>query len=540
MFKIRPPAECMANWSSFNRFDEPHVLETTCQINFKPSRWDTGLMRFRIRTCLTDTTVSDNYYDLLNPVSINSFNVLKSFQFVSEADLMIRLYIFKQTKHQLSWIAASVSPPAVTACTTEHKRQTLDKATKWFLSQSESTISVQVYCHWVGTTRISFQGFHFIWRLLKNRDDSMLKEILFKTVFSVLLTTDLVGNTLVILIIVKNRSMKTPMNYLLLNLAVADIIVGIFFAPRLLFISLFTHPTGTRGNFLCKMVTGMNVTWVASLASAFTLVSVAVERFYAVVYPMSVRHKVTNRKLKFIVPACWILATLHTIPSFMSSSFDDRIKLCREVYPEYWQYVSYWFFWVLGAGIIPVSVMTVLYTRVIHSLWCKDTNNAPRLAVINARKRITQKSITVSIIYAICIFPTHVLYFVSIFYPKTFSDNDLYFKTTYCLLALNSSVNPFVYTFQCTAFRRNLKKLVSCNNRVCLQVSDRSTSRAIDIPLRNRTGGVAGELDTCMSLEAGVPDDWKAKTLVRQTLYITDRRPSIQKQNTPLERANQN
>ena len=335
----------------------------------------------------------------------------------------------------------------------------------------------------------------------------MLKEILFKTVFSVLLTTDLVGNTLVILITVKNRSMKTPMNYLLLNLAVADIIVGIFFAPRLLFISLFTHPTGTPGNFLCKMVTGMNVTWVASLASAFTLVSVAVERFYAVVYPMSVRHKVTNRKLKFIVPACWILATLHTIPSFMSSSFDDLIKLCREVYPEYWQYVSYWFFWVLGAGIIPVSVMTVLYTRVIHSLWCKDTNNAPRLAVINARKRITQKSITVSIIYAICIFPTHVLYFVSIFYPKTFSDNDLYFKTTYCLLALNSSVNPFVYTFQCTAFRGNLKKLVSCNNRVSRQVSDRSTSRAIDIPLRNRTGGVAGELDTCMSLEAGVPDD---------------------------------
>ncbi|KAL9955580.1 hypothetical protein ACROYT_G036921 [Oculina patagonica] len=47
----------------------------------------------------------------------------------------------------------------------------------------------------------------------------------FAIVFSMMVVVDLVGNTLVILVILQNESMKTPVNYLLVNLAVADILV---------------------------------------------------------------------------------------------------------------------------------------------------------------------------------------------------------------------------------------------------------------------------------------------------------------------------
>ena len=57
----------------------------------------------------------------------------------------------------------------------------------------------------------------------------MSAEVVFKTVFSLLLATYLVGNTLVILVILDTRSMKTAMNYLLLNLAVADMMACSFF-----------------------------------------------------------------------------------------------------------------------------------------------------------------------------------------------------------------------------------------------------------------------------------------------------------------------
>ena len=63
----------------------------------------------------------------------------------------------------------------------------------------------------------------------------MSAEVVFKTVFSLLFATDLVGNTLVILVILDTRSMKTAMNYLLLNLAVADMMAcSFFFDPRIL------------------------------------------------------------------------------------------------------------------------------------------------------------------------------------------------------------------------------------------------------------------------------------------------------------------
>ena len=53
------------------------------------------------------------------------------------------------------------------------------------------------------------------------------------TAFVVMIVTNLIGNTLVVLTVVKTRSMRTPMNYLLVNLAIADMMVGVFIAPRL-------------------------------------------------------------------------------------------------------------------------------------------------------------------------------------------------------------------------------------------------------------------------------------------------------------------
>ena len=74
--------------------------------------------------------------------------------------------------------------------------------------------------------------------------------------------------------------------------------VATFFAPMQIFIHTFTHPDGVTGSVLCKLLTGGSFTYTGAASSAFTLIAISVERYYAVNYPYGNRGKLTNNKLK--------------------------------------------------------------------------------------------------------------------------------------------------------------------------------------------------------------------------------------------------
>ena len=91
---------------------------------------------------------------------------------------------------------------------------------------------------------------------------------------------------------------RIPINYLLVNLAVADIMFATFMAPRAFVKLIFTHPDGMTGTFLCKFLTDGNVAWIGGASSTVTLTTIAIERYYAVMYPLGNKGKLTKRKLK--------------------------------------------------------------------------------------------------------------------------------------------------------------------------------------------------------------------------------------------------
>ena len=83
-----------------------------------------------------------------------------------------------------------------------------------------------------------------------------------------------------------------------MNLAVSDILFATFITTKLIFGLNLSHPEGAVGSILCKLVTGGNFAWIAGVSSIVTLVTVAVERYYTVVYPMDPNRKMTKLKLK--------------------------------------------------------------------------------------------------------------------------------------------------------------------------------------------------------------------------------------------------
>jgi len=112
-------------------------------------------------------------------------------------------------------------------------------------------------------------------------------------------------------------SNRTPVNFLLVNLAVADMVVAIFLTPQLLsFHVSFTHPDGLIGTVLCKLLTTANFTYVGAGASVFTLICISVERYFNVLYPHGAKGRLTKRKLKvwYIICKNWNALVSHKSP----------------------------------------------------------------------------------------------------------------------------------------------------------------------------------------------------------------------------------
>ncbi|KAL9957300.1 hypothetical protein ACROYT_G038919 [Oculina patagonica] len=308
--------------------------------------------------------------------------------------------------------------------------------------------------------------------------DSETAQVAIVTVLSILVMVDVIGNTLVCIIIMRNQDMRTPMNYLLVNLAVADLMVATFFALMHIFIHTFTHPDGVTGTMFCKFLTGGTFGWVGGVSSSFTLVAIATERYYAVIYPHGNKGKLTKSKLKVIIPASWIFSLIINTPVFLSMKLDNTIASCLEKWPEEWMGKAFSMTWFLTFGAFPIMMMIALYSRVVYSLWFKRQHSELSLqqrGVLKIRKRVTLMVVTVSTIFAICWLTDGVIYILS-YYSTTNRPNDVTYAVAFTMILFNSAVNPFVYALVNQRFREKMKGMLC---RTCRHTNRiHSTSRS--------------------------------------------------------------
>lgn len=290
---------------------------------------------------------------------------------------------------------------------------------------------------------------------------SLVIETMFKVLFSVVIASNLVGNSLVLLVVLLNRRMQTPMNCLLANLALADFFVGLFLMPRTLFNDLYTHPGGWLGDLLCKMFTHACFTYLAAVASMLTLMFIAWERYYAVMYPHSSRGRINASKLRLLIAVSWLVAFGYASLEFWIIKFDEQRKVCFYDWSE-----TLWktdvFMWCIGLSLIPLGIEVGLYARVVYRLWGKKTQTIEisQRSLMTQRKRLTKTVLLISIINIMLRLPIDLHYFLSTFAGDTFTTADWWepvsFSLSHLMLVLNSAVNPVIYALQDRTFRKRM------------------------------------------------------------------------------------
>ena len=101
--------------------------------------------------------------------------------------------------------------------------------------------------------------------------------------FGLIVLVGIVGNTLVIIVVSTNAQMKTTTNVLILNLAVADLLFIVMCVPFTATDYVLTSwPFGLAW---CQMV--QYLIYTTSYVSIYTLILMSIDRFMAVVYPVS-------------------------------------------------------------------------------------------------------------------------------------------------------------------------------------------------------------------------------------------------------------
>ena len=306
----------------------------------------------------------------------------------------------------------------------------------------------------------------------------MDEKITAKVLQSALVVSALVGNVLVCLTILKTRALRSPLYYLIMNLAIADLMIVISFTPRHILEGLYRHPRGTIAVILCKTITSDTFTWVGAVAASMTLVVIAYERFAALTTPLENLSNFSSTKLKAAVVVSWVFAVIFNIPLFYVRGLNHERGFCESQWPGAALYVAYNVTWLVLIGFVPSCLMAFFYGKAIAQLRKKIVPRChASVPVMETRKKVTNMLMIITAIYGICWIPNLIFYVVWCFYlhDVMYTINEVFLV----LLLVNSSINPIVYAAQNRLFRRRMVdilcgcKKLSENQNVSLSLSKR-------------------------------------------------------------------
>ncbi|XP_066290642.1 neuropeptide FF receptor 2-like [Branchiostoma lanceolatum] len=263
----------------------------------------------------------------------------------------------------------------------------------------------------------------------------------------------IMGNALVCVVVAKNKSMRTVTNYLIVNMAVSDLLVGVVCTPVTLVDNLTIG--WMFGAVMCKLIP--IVQGISFAASVLTLVAIAVDRYLAVITPTE--SKLTNMRTFVIIVVIWLSAVAMMSPLAFVIQYDDEKHFCDEKWATLDGQKNYTLSLFVLCYVAPLTAITVMYIRVAVRLYQSSMRSsvqgATRRGVGNKRAKLGNKVrvfkmlVVVVVLFTLLHLPLHTVTMLADYGNLEIEDlKRLYFygyPVAHWLTFFNSCVNPIVY-----------------------------------------------------------------------------------------------
>ena len=293
--------------------------------------------------------------------------------------------------------------------------------------------------------------------------------------YCLLFVVSLTGNSLIGLIVYKTKTMRKPINFLIVNMAMSDLLYPIFLFPwKITEINVGSWLiSGPLGLALCKL--DPFLADVSTAVSIQSLVLIAVDRFGAVVFPL--RSPVISIKVcRFFIPETWIVAiAIHSpyLSAFKLAEYPGRLMCLlkwNEAFGETSSWANYYLAVVIVLIYIPLVLIAILYLTILFKL---KSQKIPGEQSVNAREQrekrernVLKMSIAIVLVFAICFLPLTTYGLLLFFLPDSIMISSCgfqyFFSISLFLARSNCAINPCICFIFSGNYRQGLKNLLSC------------------------------------------------------------------------------
>ena len=253
------------------------------------------------------------------------------------------------------------------------------------------------------------------------------------------LVIGLIGNLFVIRIVHKIPEMHTPTNYLLVSMAVSDV-VTILLWPVYYF---------EFAKFVCKFVALAEVT---IMVSSNTLTVLAEERYHAIPKPFATGLRLNKDNIKRAVTCIWIASFVTRFPEFFLKEWRETNSTC----------IGPWTVQMNEASKIYVAInLTIAYMQmvftfscygcVIKGLYFSSIVNPETDRETTSEKKKLVRTLTLATTGFVVGYTPHLLYFWAFLSYVA----DFFFVSSL-------SLNPIIYGFRGKKFREGIKRMLLC------------------------------------------------------------------------------
>ncbi|XP_046335100.2 histamine H3 receptor-like [Haliotis rufescens] len=313
----------------------------------------------------------------------------------------------------------------------------------------------------------------------------------FTSIMGVLTTAE---NLMVFLAFATNSSLRKFSDYFILNLAVADFLIGCVCIPP--YIPYLLTGVWEPGRAFCKI--WLLFDYICPAASTINICIISIDRYLQVAFPFKYRARQTTtmRMVMMLIP--WIIAGLTYLPSILFWELWTGLdtiphKVCFVPYYYTFEYAIFASmvefvmpFTVVGAFNILIFILIRKRSRGIlgqskvepmkqvQGEATKNTQTSgPAKPSLAKDKKAARSLFILVLVFGICWMPYEVCALISSVCADCI--NPVFFEFTFWMLWVNSTINPILYPLLHKRFRDAFFKLIGLQARNSARVATVAT-----------------------------------------------------------------